>query len=113
MGQLIYGSTPTVVEIDDRALAHMKVVIIAKLRRSEGFVFSWDDEVSTRAGLGRSSVWLHPGIAIQFKFFGSRQPALNKQWLEDLMISANSSGGLHLAVESSATGEKNDIPNVY
>jgi hypothetical protein len=113
MGQLIYGSTPTIVEIDDRALAHLKVVIIAKLRRSEGFAFSWDDEISSSAGLGRSSVWLHPGIAIQFKFFGSRQPALNKQWLEDLMISANSGGGLHLAPESSSTSETNNVPNVY
>jgi hypothetical protein len=113
MGQLIYGSTPTVVDIDDRALAHLKVVIIAKLRRSEGFVFSWDDEVSTRAGLGRSSVWLHPGIAIQFRFFGSRQPALNKQWLDDLMIAANSGGGLRVSPESTARGETNEVPNVY
>jgi hypothetical protein len=99
MGQLIYGSTPTVVEIDDRALAHIRVVIIAKLRRSEGFVFSWTDEARGRAESGENTVWLHPAMPLQFKFNGSREPTMNRQWLEDLMTSANSGGGLKLVPE--------------
>jgi hypothetical protein len=112
MGQFIYGDGPTVVEVEDRALAHLKVVIIAKLRRAEGFAFSWDEPQKLRDSVGRNTVWLHPGISMQFKFFGSRQPALNKQWLEDLMNSANSAGGLHLVPERAA-GKENDVPPIY
>lgn len=100
MGQLIYGSTPTVVEIDDRALAHIRVVVISKLRRAEGFVFTWTDE--GRGGAGENTVWIHPAMSLQFKFSGSREPTMNRQWLEDLMTSANSGAGLKLVPERDA-----------
>jgi hypothetical protein len=112
MGQFIYGSVPATVEVDDRALAHLKIVIIAKLRRGEGFALSWDEPQKTKAERGRNTIWLHPGIPMQFKFFGSRQPSLNKLWLEDLMDSANSSSGLHLVPER-AGGAENDVPPIY
>jgi hypothetical protein len=109
MGQLIYGSTPTVVEIDDRALAHIRVVVIAKLRRAEGFVFSWTDE---HKGGGENTVWIHPAMSLQFKFSGSREPIMNRQWLEDLMTSANSGAGLKLVPEREvpATGTTPSAP---
>jgi hypothetical protein len=40
MGKLIYNVN-TSTEIDDRALAHLQIVIIGKLRRQESFAFSW------------------------------------------------------------------------
>ena len=110
MGRLIYGPTGAHVEIDDRALSHLKVVMITKLRRGEGFAFSWDKPVSD--GSGRATIWCHPALGFEFEFDGGREASLNKVWLEDLMVSANSSGGLHLLPEHDNT-DTNATPTVY
>lgn len=96
MGKLIYSDTVKV-EIEDRALAHLHVVIGTKLRRGEPFYFSWRDDSSV--GDGRTSVWLHQALPLVFKFYGSRRPALNPAWIDALAYTANSSGGLHLVPE--------------
>jgi hypothetical protein len=96
MGKLTYDST-LVVDFDDRVLAHLQVVIGAKLRRNEAFYFSWRDDAAI--GDGRSVVWLHPAIPLYYKFNGGRVPAINRAWIEDLMTAANSSGGLRLVPE--------------
>ena len=101
MGYLMYGRPSESIEIDDRTLAHVKIVILAKLRRNESFAFSFEHEVSE--GSGRSTIWLHPSIPIQFKFFGSRQPAINRAWLDALIVAANSVDGLRLIEEPAAT----------
>ena len=110
MGSLIYGPTGTRVEIDDRVLAHLKVVMLTKLRRGEGFAFSWDRGAEN--GSGRDTMWLNPSIGLEFQFEGSRQPSLNKLWLEELMSSANSGGGLHILPEHDRT-EQNEVPTIY
>ena len=97
MGTLIYGPTAKEIRIDDRALAHLQVVIIAKLRRAESFAFTW--EKSTEDGSGHTTVWVHPGIALEFAFLGSRRIPLNRAWVEDLMRTANNSSGLELVPE--------------
>ena len=97
MGTLIYDGQTAEIPMDDRALAHLQLVIISKLRRRESFAFSWKD--APAAGDGRSSVWIHPEISLRFKFAGSRPPAINQQWVTALTNSANSSSGLHLIPE--------------
>lgn len=97
MGSLIYGSSSIEVPFEDRVLAHLQVVLSAKLRRGESFFFSWFDDES--AGGGRSSVWLDSSIPLYFRYHGSRPPALNKAWLEELAISAGSNQGLVLVDE--------------
>lgn len=54
MGTLYYGDSRVPIEIEDRALAHVKLVILAKLRRGEGFGFSWN--YGADGGGGRSTV---------------------------------------------------------
>ena len=44
MGKLTYDSTLTV-DFDDRVLAHLQLVIGAKLRRAESFVDAEDHDV--------------------------------------------------------------------
>ena len=106
MGKLIYGAPMWSVEFDDRALAHLRVVILAKLRRSESFSFSWKYETGNRSG--RSSFWVHPSIPLQFEFYGGREPALNRAWIEALMLTANSPNGLELVPEPVTAEPKSD-----
>jgi hypothetical protein len=97
MGQFIYGNPSVAVDFDDRVLAHLKVVVLAKVRRAESFTFSW--EFSAAAGSGHSSVWIHPAIPLQFNFLGNREPRLNRVWVEELMHLANTPAGLRLTPE--------------
>lgn len=98
---MYYGGSESAIHIDDRALAHLKVVIATKLRRGESFTLSWrhpEDEP-----MGRSTIWLHPSIPLRFVFDDPEPAALSREWIEDLAASANSSGGLLLVDEDVQT----------
>ncbi|WP_368496504.1 ATP-dependent DNA ligase [Herbiconiux sp. A18JL235] len=92
MGTLIYGPHGSEFEFDDRLLAHLRVVIVTKFRRRESFTLSW--EVHRDSGGGRISLWLDPSIPLQFHFRGSREPALNREWIENLATIAGTTTGL-------------------
>ncbi|WP_400999935.1 hypothetical protein [Agromyces sp. GXQ0307] len=94
MGTLYYGDAGTPIEIDDRALAHLKIAITTKLRRNESFTLSWRHLGSPTPG--RSSLWLHPAIPLRFVFETPEAPELDREWVEDLMRGANSGGGIVL-----------------
>jgi hypothetical protein len=102
MGQFIYGNPSVAVDFDDRVLAHLKVVVLAKVRRGESFTFSW--EYTAAAGSGHSSIWIHPTIPLQFNFLGNREPRLNRAWVEELMQLANTPAGLRPTPEPSGEG---------
>jgi len=111
MGKFIYeGSVKT--EIEDRALTHLQLVITAKLRRAEPFPFSWREDSSV--GGGRTTVWVQPGSSLVFKYFGSRQPSINRAWIEALAFTANAPSGLYLVPEpqdaSGAPAGADDVP---
>nr|WP_274636287.1 ATP-dependent DNA ligase [Microbacterium bovistercoris] len=101
MGKFIYEGSVRV-EIEDRALAHLQVVISNKLRRGEAFQFTWRDDASV--GDGRTSVWMHAHASLVFKYYGSRSPAVNPAWLDALAYTANSTSGLHLVSEPAHNG---------
>jgi hypothetical protein len=101
VGKLLYGQTIEVV-FDDRALAHLQLVIGLKLRRHESFFFSWRDEQS--AGTGRSAIWLDSSIPLVFRYSGARMPKINRDWLETLTLSSNSAQGLQLTEETGQLG---------
>ena len=96
MGTLTYDSKLTAT-FDDRVLAHLQVVIWAKIRRGEQFSFTWTDPA--RNGYGRTSIWISPTTSLSFQYFGSKAPAINGQWVQLLTKSANSVGGLQLLPE--------------
>lgn len=103
MGKFVYeGSVKT--EIEDRALTHLQLVITAKLRRGEPFPFSWKEDTSV--GGGRTTVWIQPGSALVFKYFGSRQPSINRAWIEALAFTANAPSGLYLVPEPAESGSE-------
>ena len=97
MGTIYYGGSATPIHIEDRALAHLKVVIATKLRRNESFTVSWQHP--TGEPEGRSTLWLPPSIPLRFVFDAPEPPELSRQWIEDLASSANSSGGIQLITE--------------
>jgi hypothetical protein len=105
MGKIVYDSTFTV-DFEDRVLAHLQLVIGAKLRRGEAFFFSWKDDPNN--GDGRTVIWVHPHIPLTFKFYGGRQPAVNRAWVEALMLTANSPQGLQLVGEPDEAGAAGD-----
>jgi hypothetical protein len=82
-------------EFEDRLLTHVQTVVGLKLRRSECFYLSWLPGRST--GAGRHAVWITNGVAMRFEFSGSRTPALNRDWVERMVVSANSGHGLNLS----------------
>ncbi len=95
MGRFIYDSAGNPVDIEDRTLAHLRIVIMNKLRRSESFMF----DVEVGDGSGRRSFWLSPSVPIQFHFFGSRPPHINREWVEELMQVASGPNGLSIIPE--------------
>lgn len=97
MGYIQYGGAAEAIHIEDRALAHLKVVIATKLRRNESFTLSWRHPDGDQEG--RSTIWLHPSIPLRFTFDEPEAPRLNVKWIEELMHSASSTGGIQLVDE--------------
>ncbi|WP_405371877.1 MULTISPECIES: hypothetical protein [unclassified Microbacterium] len=94
MGLIYYGGSATPIRIEDRALAHLQLVISTKLRRSESFTVSWQHPDDFPRG--RTTIWMHPSIPMRFVFDDPEAPMLSRAWVEELAASANSSTGIQL-----------------
>jgi hypothetical protein len=93
VGTLFYGARFSVT-IDDRTLAHLKVVTTMKLRRGEGFLLSWTEPPGN--GSGRGSFWVHPYCDMYFKFDGGRAPELDRELLDQMAVATSGNTGLHI-----------------
>ena len=98
MGLFRYGAAPAIT-IDDRLLKHLQAVMVAKLRRRESFAFNWDQEPGvghdvTRENGSHGSVWISESSSLYFRYDGPRAGSLNRAWLEELMLAANTNSGL-------------------
>ncbi|MFI8634157.1 ATP-dependent DNA ligase [Microbacterium sp. NPDC077663] len=100
MGRLMYEGH-TVLEVDDRTLAHLEVLIGTKLRRGEPFMFMWDDE--SHIGGGRSTVWVHSRSSLVYRYRG-RVDQINPAWVRALASRANSPAGLVTVDEPAPSG---------
>jgi hypothetical protein len=96
VGSLQYGNDGPRIEFDDRVLAHLQIVIVAKLRRNEGFQFTW--HVADAGGTRRECVWMHSAIPLHFSYDDEDVP-VNRAWLDVLSMTANSAGGLRVVEE--------------
>ncbi|MGV8896231.1 MAG: hypothetical protein ACOH10_13880 [Rhodoglobus sp.] len=98
VGTLYYADGSRVaVTISDRELAHLKYVMVTKLRRGEPFTFSWD--IPETDGGGRSSVWVSREIPLQFVFNDTAPQDMNRAWLDELSQLASTVSGLTLTPE--------------
>ncbi len=98
MGILTYDSRLTAT-FDDRDLAHLQSVMLAKIRRGEQFAFSW---VDTAGEHRRTTIWLNPTIPLTFQYDAEETPLLNPKWVQALTKQANSAAGLRLVPEPEA-----------
>ncbi|SMH50443.1 hypothetical protein SAMN06295885_3548 [Rathayibacter oskolensis] len=96
MGRLVYDSDLEA-DFEDRLLAHLQVVIGAKLGKSESFYFSWRD--SDDVGGGRTSLWLHPAIALRFTYRAGAPATINPEWVRRLIADSHTPGGLRISPE--------------
>lgn len=103
MAKLYYGTTTAPISIDDRLLAHVKVVVATKLRRGESFTLSWTHGADEP--VGRSTIWLQPSIPLRFVFESEQPESLDQNLLKRMANDANSSRGLSLdiAIDEPAT----------
>jgi len=105
MGTVYYGAADTPVAIDDRALAHLKLLISTKLRRGESFTLSWEHPDDHPRG--SSTLWLHPAIPLRFVFDDAEPATINRAWIAELADAANRTGGIFLGPEA-VEGEAED-----
>lgn len=103
MGTLYYGSARTPISIDDRILAHVKVLAGTKLRRNEPFLLSWNETADE--GHGRVSVWMHPNADLMYRFDGGRAPDLDTELLDAMSTEALSPTGVHIEATASRWGQ--------
>lgn len=95
MGTLHYGSPPVGFALDDRTLAHLELVIFAKLRRRESLSLSIVDEGTGR----RQALWLSTAATLRFEY-DAAMPPIDKVWLQELVDASNSPGGLRIQPEA-------------
>jgi len=92
MGTLHYGSPPASFELDDRALAHIELVVIAKLRRNEPFAFTVPQPT------GRTTLWIGVGSTLRFEY-EQEEHEISRAWLDELLDSASTTAGLRVLPE--------------
>ena len=93
MGQLMYGTPADSFELDDRTLAHVEIVSLAKLRRNESFAL-----VLPGAGTSRTTLWVSPVSTLQFRLDNGAQE-IDREWLDQLIDGANSAAGIQLGLK--------------
>ena len=108
MGTIYYGGQATPIRIEDRALAHLKVVVATKLRRNESFTLSWQHPADEPRG--RSTIWVHPSIPLKFTFDDPEPCKISPSWIAALARSANSGGICFVADDVEASEPEQDCP---
>jgi hypothetical protein len=83
-------------------------VILGKLVLQESFAFTWNDSETQQNTHIQRSIWIHPGLTLQFEFGSTGPQEINRAWLEALTTTANSAGGLKLVPEPPKPASKTE-----
>ena len=97
MGTLHYGASRTSLQMDDRALAHLQVVITTKLRRNEGFLIQW--ERRARAAAAEAGSGSTRTATRRTTTRAGASPPLDHEELDRMMIAASATGGVRITAE--------------
>ena len=111
MGRLIYaGSQSDSYRLDDRLLLHLELALAAKFRLGDAFAFTLEGE-QVPAGSGYHVLWMHPSIALHFRYDGDRRSIrVNPAWVAALVASASSDAGLRIVPEPGPASEPGTAP---
>ncbi|MCI1019688.1 hypothetical protein HWD99_13740 [Microbacterium sp. C5A9] len=90
MGHLAYGNTSTPIDVDDALMAHLRTVIVTKLRRNESFPLT----IEASSGVAET-LWIHASIPLRF-VMEDDDHALDRSLLVAMMNAANSARGLDM-----------------
>lgn len=91
MGALhINGVCP--ITIDDDLLDHVFTVMISKLRRREPVLLNWVDDAGQE-----QRIFISGNVFVRAEFDSTTRSPRDREWLERLMIAANSTAGLSLS----------------
>lgn len=90
MGYLTYGNTTKPIEVDDALMAHLRTVIVTKLRRNESFPLT----IEASPGVAET-LWIHASIPLRF-VMEEDDHELDRPLLVSMMNAANSARGLDL-----------------
>ena len=94
MGSLAYGYASEI-EIDDRTLAHLQIVLLSRLRRHESCSLSWN---VAAPGAGRETIWISDAIPLRFRYDPEQAGPVNRAWIDELNLAA-SRGELRITPE--------------
>ncbi|HWH27204.1 MAG TPA: hypothetical protein VNT53_11240 [Pseudolysinimonas sp.] len=111
MGALHLGGQGVVIDIEDHLLHHIKLVTVAKLRRDEPFLLSWQNPPETP---GRHSVWIHREADMHFVFDNSEPPHTDQKLLDVLSVDSLKALGLelwHFSEHDTETGQLRLLPS--
>ena len=86
MGHLYYSNAVDPIELPDRLLAHIKVIVGTKLRRGESFTLSWKHGQGQQPG--RTTLWLQPAIPLRFVFDSAdaNAPTIEGTYIDGLRL---------------------------
>jgi hypothetical protein len=99
VGTLFYG-TSAGIHVDDRTLEHMRLAIAVRLRRGDSFMVSLP--IDERGVGSRRTMWVSASVPLQFLSAGSREPVLNRLWIQAMGESEDATGTLMVMPESEA-----------
>lgn len=92
MGRIFYDGFDEPFRVDDVELAHLKVIIVAKLRRNERFLLRLQ---------GGSELWVTPTQELRFHFDAPTAPPLDQERLSELQREA-AGGAITVAARGTA-----------
>jgi len=99
MGKLTYGAIQREIVMEDRLLAHLEVVVLARLRRNNPLTLRWVER--DEDGDGRRTIWIHPGSDLYFEYTGAEHGELDRELLDTLVRAADSNSGINLRFDAS------------
>lgn len=94
MGTLRIGQE-VIPDLDDTLLEHVFVVVISKLRRQEPVLLSWRNP----SGYAEQAL-VNASMLVHARYTSLERVPLEREWLERLMVAANSNRGLSLTSAS-------------
>jgi len=95
VGELHYGPDMPSIELPDRVLAHLQLVIGAKLRRRESFYL----RIREVDGSPSIALWIAHSIQLQFRYQHLQPLEIDREWLRDLEEQSFTPAGIIISAD--------------